>query len=84
METRDQKEGCLMANQSTKMASTLPNLSESEKQQKIATLAYVYWVARAFRKGSPETDWLRADRVVRGKAGTVKLRRTTVANYLVS
>lgn len=73
-----------MANQATKMTSTLANLSESEKQQKIATLAYEYWVVRAFRKGSPETDWLRADREVRGKAGTRKLRRTTVANYLVS
>jgi len=73
-----------MANQATKMTSTLPDLSESEKQQKIAALAYEFWLARAFRNGAPERDWLRADREVRGKAGTVKLRRTTVGLFLVA
>jgi len=73
-----------MAMQATKITSTLPNLSESEKQQKIAVLAYEFWLARAFRDGSPETDWLRADRKIRGKAGTVRLKRTTVGNFLVS
>jgi len=73
-----------MANQATKMTSTLPSLSEPEKQQKIAVLAYEFWLARAFRNGSPEKDWLRADREVRHQVGTVRLKRTTVGNFLVS
>jgi hypothetical protein len=28
----------------------------------IAQLAYSYWEARGFRGGSPEEDWLRAER----------------------
>ena len=70
-----------MATQATNVTLTLPDLSESEKQQKIAALAYQYWLERAFRGGSPETDWLRADREVRGKMGTVKLRRTPGACF---
>jgi len=27
----------------------------------IAALAYSYWVARGYRDGSPEADWLRAE-----------------------
>ncbi len=73
-----------MATQSAKMTSTLPRLSESEKQQKIAALAYEIWLARAFRSGSPEEDWLRAERQVRGEAGPAKLKRTAAGNFLVS
>ena len=49
-----------MANQATKMISTLPNLAERRNQQKIAAVAYEFWLARAFRGGSPAEDWLRA------------------------
>jgi hypothetical protein len=73
-----------MATHATKTTSTLLDLSEPEKQQKIAALAYNFWLARAFRRGSPEKDWLRADREIRGKSGTVRLRRTAVGNFLVS
>jgi hypothetical protein len=73
-----------MANHAVKMISTLPDLSESERQQKIARLAYEFWLARAFRGGSPAEDWLRAEREVRGKAGAARLRRTTVGVFLVS
>ena len=73
-----------MANQATKTTLTLPNLSESERQQKIAARAYEFWMARAFRNGSPATDWLRADREVRGKVGAVRLKRTIVGDFLVS
>ena len=52
------------------------------RQQEIGALAYEFWLERGFRAGSPEEDWLRAERVVRGKVGTAKLRRTTVGNYL--
>ena len=30
--------------------------------EKIAALAYSYWVARGYAPGSPEQDWLRAER----------------------
>jgi Protein of unknown function (DUF2934) len=73
-----------MANQATKMTATLPDLSESEKQQKIAALAYEFWLARAFRGGSPAGDWLRAEREIRGKAGTARLKRTALGDFLVS
>ena len=33
----------------------------------IARLAYSYWEARAYAGGSPEEDWLRAQRELRGK-----------------
>lgn len=73
-----------MANQATKRTSALPELSESEKQQKIAALAFEHWLARAFRGGSPAEDWLRAEREVRGKLRGARLRRTTAGNFLVS
>jgi hypothetical protein len=31
-------------------------------QEKIAALAYSYWEARGYQGGSPEEDWLRAER----------------------
>jgi hypothetical protein len=34
------------------------------KQREIATLAYKLWLARSFRNGSPQEDWLRAQRTV--------------------
>jgi len=73
-----------MASQAAKITSTLLYLSEPEKQQKIAAVAYEFWLARAFRGGSPAEDWLRAEREVRGKAGAARLKRTTVGDYLVS
>jgi DUF2934 family protein len=30
-------------------------------QEKIAELAYSYWVSRGYQGGSPEEDWLRAE-----------------------
>ncbi|HTT61043.1 MAG TPA: DUF2934 domain-containing protein [Bryobacteraceae bacterium] len=37
------------------------------KQRKIAVLAYQLWVTRGFQDGSPQEDWLRAQRVIAGK-----------------
>jgi hypothetical protein len=34
------------------------------KQRKIAALAYEFWLARGFRNGSPQQDWLRAQQAV--------------------
>jgi len=73
-----------MANQATTMISTLPNLAERRIQQKIAAVAYEFWLARAFRGGSPAEDWLRAYQKVRCNLGNVNLRRTPVGDFLVS
>lgn len=35
------------------------------KQREIAALAYKLWLARSFQNGSPQEDWLRAQRAVR-------------------
>ena len=34
----------------------------------IAKLAYSYWIARGYTHGSPEEDWLRAERELRAKS----------------
>ena len=34
-------------------------------REAVALLAYSYWVARGFTGGSPEEDWLRAERELR-------------------
>lgn len=72
-----------MENHGTKVALRLPDLVALRTQQKIAAAAYGFWLARAFQGGSPAEDWLRADQKVRGEVGPVKLRRTTVGNFLV-
>jgi hypothetical protein len=40
-------------------------------QDAVARLAYWYWEARGYQGGSPEADWLRAERELRA-AYTVK------------
>jgi hypothetical protein len=35
--------------------------------EQIATLAYSYWEARGRQAGSPEADWLRAEKELRGR-----------------
>jgi len=37
-------------------------------QEQIAALAYSYWVDRGYQGGSPEQDWLRAERELRNTA----------------
>jgi hypothetical protein len=34
------------------------------KQREITALAYKLWLARGFQNGSPQEDWLRAQRAV--------------------
>jgi hypothetical protein len=34
--------------------------------EEIARLAYSYWEARGRKEGSPQEDWFRAERVLRG------------------
>jgi len=47
-------------------AATVSGPSHAE----IARLAYSYWEARAHRGGSPEEDWLRAERELRRRGST--------------
>ena len=72
-----------LAKQATEMTATLWNRVESDRQKKVAALAFEFWLARAFRSGSPEADWFRADREVRRKAGTGSKRRITGGLFLV-
>ena len=39
--------------------------------EQIAHLAYSYWEARGYQGGSPEEDWLRAERELRAQAPAV-------------
>jgi hypothetical protein len=51
-------------------ATTTSSSSESELpiQQDIARLAYALWQERGCPAGSPETDWLEAERTLRESA----------------
>jgi hypothetical protein len=40
----------------------VPNAPRPVAQDDIAKLAYSYWEARGFQGGSPQEDWLRAER----------------------
>jgi len=42
----------------------LPGMSRPETQKQIAARAFELWLARRFRDGSPQEDWLRAQREV--------------------
>jgi len=72
-----------MAKQAMEMTGTLRGLVQSERHQRIAALAFEFWLTRAFRDGLPETDWLRADQEVRSKMGAVSRRRTTAGLFLL-
>ncbi|MGO4880011.1 MAG: DUF2934 domain-containing protein [Bryobacteraceae bacterium] len=41
-----------------------PRNIASAQQREIAALAYKLWLARGFQNGSPQEDWLRAQRAV--------------------
>lgn len=53
---------CAMSKQPAKVISILSGKPVSEK---IADLAFQFWLARCFRNGSPEEDFLRAVREIR-------------------
>ncbi len=38
--------------------------SAVSKREKVAVLAYAYWLQRGCRGGSPEEDWFRAEREI--------------------
>lgn len=72
-----------MAREATEMTATLREVVEAERHRRVAALAFEFWLARAFRGGSPEADWHRADLEVRRQAGTASRRRTTGRLFLV-
>jgi hypothetical protein len=43
-------------------ASVTQPVQATPTQEEIACQAYLYWEARGFQGGSPEEDWLRAER----------------------
>jgi hypothetical protein len=49
-------------------------ISDWQRQKKVADLAYDYWRARRFRNGSPEEDLFRADRELRERVETPKVK----------
>jgi hypothetical protein len=53
------------ASQSTGVAAKSSEISPSREE--IARLAHSYWVARGYAQGSPEQDWLRAERELKAK-----------------
>ena len=46
-----------------------------EAQERIATRAFELWLARGFRDGSPQEDWLQAQREMEPAAAQVGERR---------
>jgi hypothetical protein len=64
----NQQEGTVMA-KITRMTPrvcdklTRRNIAPA-RQREVATLAYKLWLARGFQNGSPQEDWLRAQREV--------------------
>ena len=44
------------------LVAAVPATRIAPSQEEIGRLAYSYWEARGFQGGSPEEDWLRAER----------------------
>ena len=49
------------------MVAVEPMGNESPSHDEIAVLAYSYWEARGCQGGSPDEDWLRAERELRSR-----------------
>jgi len=68
---RKKTESPLSGNESVAVATIQAELvaADSPSHDEIAVLAYSYWEARGFQGGSPEEDWLRAERELSSGAG---------------
>jgi hypothetical protein len=52
---------------STAAVEQVTTLASAPTQDEIASLAYLYWEARGCQGGSPEEDWIRAERELRAR-----------------
>jgi len=55
------------------MVEVEPVGDEYPSHDEIAVLAYSYWEARGCQGGSPDEDWLRAERELRSRRATEKV-----------
>src|SRR5262245_51146641 len=58
--TPDETQAAVASAEPLAEAPSSPSLTPT--YQEIASLAYSYWIARGQQGGSPEEDWLRAER----------------------
>ncbi|MBV8898126.1 MAG: DUF2934 domain-containing protein [Acidobacteriaceae bacterium] len=63
----------IVAAQAVAAAANTPELGETSASrpvthEDIAALAHSYWVARGYAPGSPEQDWLRAERQLQARS----------------
>ena len=62
---------------SVEIVSVVDSPREPIAAQAIEALAYSYWVARGCEGGSPEEDWLRAERELREGLTVVRFSKAT-------
>jgi hypothetical protein len=58
------------ADVSERVAAPSSNASQGPSREEIAAKAYSFWVERGMRGGSPEEDWLRAERELRSRTAS--------------
>ena len=59
------------------VATGVDALHEPIAAQAVEVLAYSYWLARGCEGGSPEEDWLRAERELRESLAVVRFSKAT-------
>ncbi len=52
---------------SPRITKTVPEQKIVPRPEDIARLAYSYWTGRGCQGGSPEEDWLRAEKELKGR-----------------
>ena len=54
----------MLKNTTRQCDKLVPRNVSPAKKREIAALAYEFWLSRGFQSGSPQEDWLRAQRAV--------------------
>ena len=62
---------------SVELVAVVDSPHEPIAAQAIAALAHSYWMARGCEGGSPEEDWLRAERELRESLAVVRFSKAT-------
>jgi hypothetical protein len=62
---------------SVELVAVVDSPHEPIAAQAIAALAHSYWVTRGCEGGSPEEDWLRAERELRESLAVVRFSKAT-------